>query len=129
MSSARVRAALGAALVGATTGVAGLTGAGTAAAATPCWHSGDHWWCNNVSGAAVYGFREDTARAYPDPAHIAGRMYSNPSWFVCRTENVPTGGGGPHPNRWIWTEADNGAWGWMKDSAIYSETNSLPACW
>ncbi|WP_165978440.1 hypothetical protein [Actinomadura darangshiensis] len=129
MSTAKVRAALSAALMGATMGVVGLSGAGTAAAAAPCWYSGGHWWCNNVSGAAVYDYNRDTARAYPDPAHIAGRMYSNPSWFDCRIENVSTGGGGPHPNRWIWTKADNGAWGWMKDSAIYSETNSLPACW
>jgi hypothetical protein len=56
-------------------------------------------------------------------------MYSNPSWFECRIEHVPTGGGGPHSKPWIWTQADNGAWGWMKDSAIYSETNSLPTCW
>lgn len=26
-------------------------------------------------------------------------------------------------------EADNGEYGWMKDTAIGSETNTLPACW
>ncbi|SEE83717.1 hypothetical protein SAMN05216489_08540 [Streptomyces sp. 3213] len=27
----------------------------------------------------------------------------------------------------LWTEADNGQWGWMKDTAISSEINALPA--
>jgi hypothetical protein len=82
-----------------------------------CWYSGTHWWCNNVSGAPVYN------SAYA----VVGYMYSNPSWFICRSD---FGGyvGGPHPYRWEYTQADNGAWGWMKDTAIYSETNPLPVC-
>jgi hypothetical protein len=86
-------------------------------AASPCWFASGHWWCYNVSGAPVYN----------SDYSVAGYMYSNPSWFICRSD---AGGyvGGSHPYRWEWTQADNGAWGWMKDSAIYSETNPLPVC-
>ena len=91
------------------------TSAGALAAG--CWYSASHWWCYNVSGAPVYA----------SSGAVVGYMYSNPSWFVCRSDN---GGyvGGPHPYRWEWTQADNGAWGWMKDTAIYSETDPLPVC-
>ncbi|MET8678022.1 hypothetical protein ABZW18_10630 [Streptomyces sp. NPDC004647] len=89
------------------------------AVANPCWYRSGHWWCNNVVGAPVYGANSDA---------VVGRMYSNPSWFICRQEGGSTGGGGPHPNRWIYTQADNGAWGFMRDSDIYSETNALPRC-
>ncbi|MBK3569948.1 hypothetical protein JHN47_40335 [Streptomyces sp. MBT62] len=93
------------------------TASASAALAAGCWYSGSHWWCNNVSGAPVYA----------SSGAVVGYMYSNPSWFVCRSDN---GGyvGGPHPYRWEWTQADNGAWGWMKDTAIYSETDPLPVC-
>ncbi|MFI1302793.1 hypothetical protein [Streptomyces sioyaensis] len=86
--------------------------------ANACWYSGSHWWCNNRSGAPVYK---------PGSTTVVGYMNSNPSWFVCRSDN---GGhvGGPHPNRWEWTQADNGAWGWMKDTDISSETDPLPVC-
>ncbi|MFF1701830.1 hypothetical protein [Streptomyces sp. NPDC058252] len=92
---------------------------GTAEAANPCWWSrdGQHMYCNNVVGATVY--------ATPDTSHPVGKMYSNPSWFECRTD-YGAYVGGPHPNRWEWTEADNGQWGYMKDTDIYSETNPLP---
>lgn len=114
-----VAATLGAAAAF-TLGGAGLATAGEAGAqANPCWQSGGKWWCNNKVGAPV-GFVGDS--------QVDGYMYSNPSWFVCRQEGNPTGGGGPHPNRWVWTTADNGAKGWMKDSDIISETNSLPRC-
>ncbi|MGQ4390243.1 hypothetical protein [Streptomyces sp. SAS_270] len=106
------------------------TAAAPASAASGCWYSGSHWWCNNTSGAAVYGYK-DQARNYPDSSRVVGRMYSNPSWFQCRYDgSLPDEYvGGPHPYRWVWTEADNGAYGWMKDTAISSETNTLPACW
>ncbi|MET7567000.1 hypothetical protein ABZT04_00620 [Streptomyces sp. NPDC005492] len=96
----------------------GPTTASADALAAGCWYSASHWWCNNVSGAPVYASGSTT---------VVGYMYSNPSWFVCRSD---TGGyvGGPHPYRWEWTEADNGNWGWMKDTAIYSETDPLPVC-
>ncbi|MEU0164267.1 hypothetical protein [Streptomyces iakyrus] len=92
---------------------------GTAEAANPCWwgDGGMRMYCNNVSGATVY--------ATPDTSRPVGKMYSNPSWFECRRD---TGAyvGGPHPNRWLWTQADNGKWGWMKDTDIYSETDPVP---
>ncbi|WP_236584894.1 hypothetical protein [Streptomyces sp. MBT53] len=102
-----------------TSGLTATTASTSAGAlAAGCWYSSSHWWCNNVSGAPVYASGTTT---------VVGYMYSNPSWFVCRSDN---GGyvGGPHPYRWEWTQADNGAWGWMKDTAIYSETDPLPVC-
>ncbi|GGY82050.1 hypothetical protein [Streptomyces omiyaensis] len=95
-----------------------LATAPTAAAANPCWYTGGNWWCNNISGAPVY--------RTPYVTDVVGHMHSNPSWFKCRYD---FGGhvGGPHPNRWLWTQADNGAWGWMKDTDIHSETDPLPA--
>jgi hypothetical protein len=113
-----------------TVGVAVAT-APSAAAASPCWNDGStKWWCNNVSGAPVYGTVGDN-HIYPDPNTVVGYMYSNPSWFQCRYDggNPDEYVGGPHPYRWEWTEADNGEYGWMKDTAIGSETNTLPACW
>ncbi|MCF1592174.1 hypothetical protein [Streptomyces muensis] len=105
----------------ASAGTAGSAGASgeTRAQAAPCWHSGSHWWCNNRVGAPVLE---------ANTGQVVGYMNSNPSWFVCRQEGNPTGGGGPHPNRWVWTTADNGKKGWMRDSDISSETNSLPTC-
>ncbi|MFD7102865.1 hypothetical protein [Streptomyces celluloflavus] len=88
--------------------------------ASPCWWNGDRFWCNNRSGAPVFSDIHGS--------RIVGYMYTNPSWFGCRSEGDPTGGGGPHPNRWVITTADNGAAGVMKDSDIISETDSLPAC-
>ncbi|MEV7007933.1 hypothetical protein [Streptosporangium sp. NPDC051022] len=138
MGFKKVRAMMGAAAVAMATAavIAGPVGTGSASAAGPCWYSGSHWWCNNVSGAKVYGFREDTARNYPDRNRTVGRMFSNPSWFQCRFDGSPDNGngdtywvGGPHPYRWIWTMADNHEWGWMKDTDISSETQTLPPCW
>lgn len=88
-----------------------------------CWYSSSQWWCNNVSGAPVYGFAGDDL--YPVPSDIVGYMYSNPSWFDERRDDGPYVGG-PHPHRWVFTEADNGKYGWMKDTDIYSETDPLP---
>ncbi|MEV7007932.1 hypothetical protein [Streptosporangium sp. NPDC051022] len=108
--------------------IAGPAGTGTASAAGPCWYdkpSTNYWWCNNTSGAKVYGGSEISN--YPDPGHVVGWMYSNPSWFVCRRDDGPYVGG-PHPNRWLFTKADNGAYGWMKDTSISSETNPVDPC-
>ncbi|GHH36442.1 hypothetical protein [Streptomyces candidus] len=88
-------------------------------AAAPCWHSSGKWWCNNKRGAAVWA---------ADSVTIVGYMHSNPSWFTCRLDADPTGGGGPHPNRWLLTKADNGRVGWMKDSDVYSETDPVRPC-
>ena len=86
--------------------------------AAPCWHSGSHWWCNNRSGAPVRASSTGT---------IVGYMYSTTSWFSCRAEGGYNGTH-THPNRWEWTQADNGKWGWMGDGDISNETNSLPVC-
>ncbi len=120
------RTIAGALAAGALAVAAAGTSAGTAEAATACWHSGTHWYCNNVSGAPVY---KPTIMFYTTVSSkdIVGHMYSNPSWFVCRDDTGPYVGG-PHPHRWVWTKADNGAWGYMKDTAISSETNTLPVC-
>ncbi|MFE2110579.1 hypothetical protein ACFXAF_32590 [Kitasatospora sp. NPDC059463] len=77
--------------------------------------------CNNVPNTSV---RSQPSSAYP----VTGTMSSNPSWFVCKTDEGGYNGGGPHPYRWLWTQSDTGAWGWMADSAIYSETNPVPDC-
>jgi hypothetical protein len=69
------------------------------------------------------------------PAAIVNRsdrridmLRTNPSWFVCRTE-ANASGGGPHPTRWVYTQGDDaGAWGWVRDIDIASETNPLPTC-
>jgi len=87
-------------------------------AAGPCWYSGARWWCNNIVGAPLF----NTAW------QVVDYMYTNPSWFICRAEGGRNNNG-PHPNRWVWTQGDAyGAWGWMRDGDIYSETNSLPIC-
>jgi hypothetical protein len=101
--------------------------ASPASAASSCWYSGGHWWCSNSYGVPVYGANTSG----PDPTHVIGYMYSTTSWFKCRIDNGPYVGG-PHPHRWEFTQADtatsNDGWGWMKDTAISSETNTLPTC-
>ncbi len=82
-----------------------------------CWFSGSNWWCNNRYAAPV--------RA--SDGTIVGYMYSTTSWFICRAEGGYNGTH-VHPNRWEWTEADNGNWGWMGDGDISNETDSLPVC-
>ena len=64
---------------------------------------------------------------YPNPNQVVGTMNTNPSWFFCKMDNQAWVGG-PHPNRWIKTVADNGKLGWMKDTAIFSETDPLRDC-
>ncbi|MFF4509301.1 hypothetical protein [Streptomyces sp. NPDC001401] len=108
-----------------TAGIAVAT-APSAAAASSCWYSNTYWWCNNVSGAPVYGTVGNN-HLYPDPNTIVGYMYSNPSYFYCK-EDDQAWVGGPHPTRWEMTVADNGQLGFMKDTAIYSETDPLPNC-
>jgi hypothetical protein len=105
----------------------GLSTAPPASAAGGCW-PGDHnqWWCNNVSGAPVYGTVGDN-HIYPDPTTTVGYMYSNPSWFFCKMDGQAWVGG-PHPTRWLMTVADNGRLGFMKDTAISSETDSVRDC-
>lgn len=106
---------------------AGVAVAGPASAASDCWPGGgNRWWCENVPGAPVYGWIGNN-NIYPDPDRVVGYMYSNPSWFYCKMDGQAWVGG-PHPTRWLMTVADNGELGFMKDTAIYSETNPLPDC-
>ncbi|MFI7388480.1 hypothetical protein [Streptomyces sp. NPDC049813] len=106
----------------------GAATAPSAQAATNCSPDSDgiRWYCNNVSGAPVYGIIGNN-HSYPDPNTIVGRMYSNPSWFYCKLDGQAWVGG-PHPTRWLMTVADNGQLGFMKDTAIYSETNPVRNC-
>ncbi|CAL9371442.1 hypothetical protein SUDANB126_00886 [Streptomyces sp. enrichment culture] len=103
--------------------------ASAASAAGDCWPDGDgiRHWCENVSGAPVYG-SIGNSRLYPNPDETVGIMYSNPSWFYCKVDGQAYVGG-PHPTRWLMTVADNGRLGWMKDTAIYSETNPVRNCY
>lgn len=119
---------IGAALATAALAVGfGAVAAPSADAASGCWAgSSNKWYCNNVSGAAVYGTIGNN-HLYPDPDVVVGRMYSNPSWFYCK-EDGQAWVGGPHPTRWLMTVADNGQLGFMKDTAIYSETDPVPTC-
>ncbi|MEU6389369.1 hypothetical protein [Streptomyces sp. NPDC046939] len=104
---------------GAGVGLLGI-GAPSAAAADACVTSGPATYCHNVYGAPVYG-------SYDGTGQVVGRMYTTYSWFSCRLDK---GGyvGGPHPYRWLLTKADNGVWGWMKDTSISSETDSVIPC-
>jgi hypothetical protein len=98
------------------------TASGTAevgALADPCWQSGGRWWCVNVAGAPV--FQRGTNNV------VVGYMAGSTSYFHCRKEGARNNNG-PHPNRWAWTKAGNGALGWLSDGDIYSETNPLPTC-
>lgn len=89
------------------------------AAAANCWYSSNHWWCHNRVPSAVVA--DNTTNV------VVGYLYTNPSWFICRNEGLYHGQG-PHPYRWIYTVADNGARGWVKDSDIVEETDILPTC-
>ncbi|MEV6732823.1 MULTISPECIES: hypothetical protein [unclassified Streptomyces] len=104
-------------------------------AAGGCWNGGFNvnsggdytyraYMCHNRSGAPVWGATRDMD--YPNT--VVGYMYSNPSWFACRIDNGQYNGNDIHPYRWLLTQADNGAWGWMKDTDISSETNPVPSC-
>ncbi|MFD7975346.1 hypothetical protein [Streptomyces sp. NPDC059071] len=86
--------------------------------ASDCWNAG-RWYCNNVYGAPVYQSKFG--------GDIVGYMFTTTSWFECKADNGDYIGG-PHPRRWVWTQADNGQWGYMRDIDIYSETNPLPNC-
>ncbi|MFB9521436.1 MULTISPECIES: hypothetical protein [Streptomyces] len=125
----RMRRRLGAVLAAAalTMGI-GAVVAPAAHAAPGCWTNdgGIKWYCNNVSGAPVYGTIGNN-HLYPDPTKVVGHMYSNPSWFYCKLDGQDWVGG-PHPTRWLMTVADNGKLGFMKDTAIYSETDPVRNC-
>ncbi|WP_280709658.1 hypothetical protein [Kitasatospora sp. GP30] len=105
----------------------GVVIAPSAVAASNCWPGeSNRWYCNNVSGAPVYGTIGDN-HLYPDPNTVVGHMNSNPSWFYCKLDGQAWVGG-PHPTRWLMTVADNGRLGFMKDTDISSETDPVPYC-
>ncbi|MFD0023004.1 hypothetical protein [Streptomyces sp. NPDC058382] len=125
----RIRRTLGATLatVALSVGI-GAVATPSAHAATNCAPDSDgiRWYCNNVSGAPVYGIIGNN-HSYPDASKVVGYMYSNPSWFYCKLDGQDWVGG-PHPTRWLMTVADNGQLGFMKDTAISSETNPVRNC-
>jgi hypothetical protein len=102
--------------------VAAVAPVAPASAASGCWYQSSHWWCRNAYAAPVY------ALSWDGTYYEVGKMYTTTSWFDCRDEDGNPWVGGPHPYRWEFTQADNGAWGWMKDTSIISETNPLPIC-
>ncbi|MFJ2959764.1 hypothetical protein [Streptomyces sp. NPDC087270] len=115
-------------------GAAVLVSAGSAQAATNCtlgggghpdWHT-----CHNVVGATVYGGQGPSSKTdgTVNLNVVSGHLNSNPSWFECRIDNGPWNGGGPHPNRWLYTESDDGGWGWVADTDISDETNPVLGC-
>ncbi|MFF7169374.1 hypothetical protein [Streptomyces pseudovenezuelae] len=128
LSSPRARRLAGAlacafALVGTMTSAAVAQPAGSNQAAASCNFDGvdGHWYCRNRPGIGV----EWAGQTF-------GYLNGTVSWFTCRYEGDPTGGG-PHPNRWIYTLADtphysHGGWGFVKDSDVDDETNPLPRC-
>jgi hypothetical protein len=124
----RTRKAFGGVLAAATLTVGlGFVTAPSAAAASNCWPGeSNRWYCNNVSGAPVYGIIGNN-HSYPDPNTVVGYMNSNPSWFYCKMDGQAWVGG-PHPTRWLMTVADNGRLGFMKDTAISSETDPVRDC-
>ncbi|MFB7918146.1 hypothetical protein [Streptomyces sp. NPDC056061] len=106
----------------------GVVAAPSASAADNCWPGeSNRWYCHNVPGSPVYGTVGNN-HSYPDPSTVVGYMNSNPSWFSCKEDNQDWVGG-PHPTRWLMTVADNGQLGFMKDTAIYSETDPVPDCY
>ncbi|MFJ2864166.1 hypothetical protein [Kitasatospora sp. NPDC087314] len=122
--TARITAAVAATTLAVSLGV---VAAPSASAADNCWPGeNNRWYCYNVPGSPVYGTVGNN-HLYPDPSTIVGYMNSNPSWFSCK-EDGQAWVGGPHPNRWLMTVADNGQLGFMKDTAITSETDPVPNC-
>ncbi|MEW2291267.1 hypothetical protein ABZ719_00965 [Streptomyces sp. NPDC006743] len=113
------RRAAAAVAVGAALAFVGVS-APTASAADACVANGPAYYCHNVYGAAVYN-------GFDNPGPIVGRMYTTYSWFSCRVDNGAYVGG-PHPYRWLLTKADNGVWGFMKDTSISSETDPVIPC-
>ncbi|MFJ6893829.1 hypothetical protein [Streptomyces hokutonensis] len=81
------------------------------------------FYCNNLGGEPIHEF--------PDRGNVVGYMNSTTSWFLCRDDYGDLNGeyNNPgHGSRWIYTEADNGQWGFMNDKNISSETNPLEEC-
>ena len=79
------------------------------------------YFCDNVAGALVYSGPDFSAGS-------VGVMNTTHSWFACKTDSGARNGGSVHPSRWLWTQGDNDAWGWMSDRDVVSQTDSVPNC-
>ncbi|MFD8500851.1 hypothetical protein [Amycolatopsis sp. NPDC059657] len=116
----KIIAAAGALGVAGSIMLAGAPAASATAAgveAPPCSWGNGHFWCYNRPNIPVEW-----------AGKVVGYLYGEYNWFTCRYEGDPNGGGAPHPNRWDFTTADNGARGFVRDQYIYDETNVLPPC-
>jgi len=77
--------------------------------------------CSNLVGARIFASKSQGSA-------VIDHLRTNPSFFFCRSEGDPSGGG-PHPDRWAKTVGDDhGRTGWVRDIDIASETNPLPVC-
>ena len=132
----RTIAALGGVMLSATALV--VTPAAHASAASVCIDAGfnayttvrengginnvyEAYYCYNRGGSPVY--------RYADSSQIVGYMNSSWSWFLCRNDHGDFNGeSGSHASRWLWTQADNGQWGFMSDAYIDSETDPVQEC-
>jgi hypothetical protein len=93
--------------------------ASASAAASSCTYYTveNDWYCNNRPGIAVtYDYK------------IVGYLDTGRNAFVCRFDSGDWHGG-PHPYRWIYTEADHtGKYGFVSDNDIYDNTDVLRSC-
>ncbi|TDD74792.1 hypothetical protein E1293_29120 [Actinomadura darangshiensis] len=112
-------------------GVVGLASA-PAYAATPCRVINfDRYECHNTYNAPIYQL--SWVNGDYQVIRVNARMLTTTSWFSCRIDDGPYVGG-PHPNRWLWTQGDvrepgsTTSYGYMKDTSISSETNSVRTC-
>ncbi|MFB9685795.1 hypothetical protein [Amycolatopsis plumensis] len=103
-----------------------------AAPAGACWAAG--FYKTDPAGRpheAFYCENESPTKVYSSAGYSGsyGTMYGTPSWYACKTENQ-FNGGGPHPYRWLYTQADSpsGWWGFVPDNHIISETDTVPNC-
>ncbi|MEU0006868.1 hypothetical protein ABZ079_21975 [Streptomyces sp. NPDC006314] len=117
----RLRASAVALSVAAALGGLGVTApTASASARHQCTLETNAYYCYNVYAAKVYDNFDGTGK-------VVGYMYTTYSWFSCRLDKGAYVGG-PHPYRWLMTKADNGVWGFMKDTSISSETNPVISC-
>jgi hypothetical protein len=88
---------------------------------TPWGYTKEVFFCRNVAPQPVYaGDRTTSPRV--------GTLTSSTSWFICVSDIGENNGSRPHPNRWLYTLADtpSGAWGYVPDKLVISETDSIP---
>ncbi|MFC0548885.1 hypothetical protein [Kutzneria chonburiensis] len=96
-----------------------LTGTASASPAASCTYYTveNDWYCNNKPGIAVtYAYK------------IVGYLDTGRNAFDCRYDSGDYHGG-PHPYRWIYTQADHtGKYGFVSDNDIYDNTDPLRSC-